>query len=269
MAIVTNGRLEYEMSAIDVTYPDIGKVTYRGSYPLIVSNQWAPPSKMPVKGDLIMLDGKQYRVLKINDTVAEVLAMYDAGKSIFGKSLTYENSTLDKYCNENFYNSLSAKLQNAIISKNFKQDEWSWKQGTTGASGNPIYYGTHLNKTMQSQNYQVGLVSSNFGVDIIRNCYCISVQDVLDYLNVTAEMDATTTTLTGINVLKMFTASIDTLYGLYIPLRSAQYTPDSQYLFAFMIDCRDADINTSMISNTFNVRPAFQIDLSKVDWVKV
>lgn len=42
MAIVTNGRLEYEMSAIDVTYPDIGKVTYRGSYPLIVSNQWRP-----------------------------------------------------------------------------------------------------------------------------------------------------------------------------------------------------------------------------------
>ena len=45
MAIVTNGRLEYEMSTIDVTYPDIGKVTYRGSYPLIVSNQWTPPSK--------------------------------------------------------------------------------------------------------------------------------------------------------------------------------------------------------------------------------
>ena len=45
MAIVTNGRLEYEMSAIDVTYPDVGKVTYRGSYPLIVPNQWAPPKE--------------------------------------------------------------------------------------------------------------------------------------------------------------------------------------------------------------------------------
>ena len=44
MAIVTNGRLEYEMSTIDVTYPDVGKVTYRGSYPLIVSNQWTPPA---------------------------------------------------------------------------------------------------------------------------------------------------------------------------------------------------------------------------------
>ena len=45
MAIVTNGRLEYEMSAIDVTYPDIGKVTYRGSTPCIVSNQWTPPKE--------------------------------------------------------------------------------------------------------------------------------------------------------------------------------------------------------------------------------
>ena len=45
MAIVTNGRLEYEMSEIDVTYPDVGKVTYRGSYPLIVPNTWTPPVK--------------------------------------------------------------------------------------------------------------------------------------------------------------------------------------------------------------------------------
>lgn len=42
MAIVTNGRLEYEMSTIDVTYPDIGKVTYTGSTPCIVPNNWTP-----------------------------------------------------------------------------------------------------------------------------------------------------------------------------------------------------------------------------------
>ena len=55
MAIVTNGRLEYEMSAIDVTYPDIGKVTYRGSYPLIVSNQWRPA---PKQSDCLTFTGK-------------------------------------------------------------------------------------------------------------------------------------------------------------------------------------------------------------------
>ena len=55
MAIVTNGRLEYEMSAIDVTYPDIGKVTYRGSYPLIVSNQWRPT---PKQSDCLTFTGK-------------------------------------------------------------------------------------------------------------------------------------------------------------------------------------------------------------------
>lgn len=55
MAIVTNGRLEYEMSAIDVTYPDIGKVTYRGSYPLIVSNQRRPA---PKQSDCLTFTGK-------------------------------------------------------------------------------------------------------------------------------------------------------------------------------------------------------------------
>lgn len=43
--IITNGRLEYLEATIDVTYPDIGEVTYRGSRPIIVSNQWTPPEK--------------------------------------------------------------------------------------------------------------------------------------------------------------------------------------------------------------------------------
>ena len=43
--IITNGCLEYLEATIDVTYPDIGEVTYRGSRPIIVSNQWMPPAK--------------------------------------------------------------------------------------------------------------------------------------------------------------------------------------------------------------------------------
>lgn len=58
MAIVTNERLEYEMSAIDVTYPDIGKVTYRGSYPLIVSNQWRPEKPPEEYTDCITFTGE-------------------------------------------------------------------------------------------------------------------------------------------------------------------------------------------------------------------
>lgn len=58
MAIVTNGRLEYEMSEIDVTYPDVGKVTYRGSYPLIVSNQWRPEKPPQVYTDCLTFTGK-------------------------------------------------------------------------------------------------------------------------------------------------------------------------------------------------------------------
>lgn len=38
-------------------------------------------SSMPVKGDLITLDNKTYRVLKTEGSVAEVLAMYDSTDS--------------------------------------------------------------------------------------------------------------------------------------------------------------------------------------------
>ncbi len=55
--IITNGRLEYLEATIDVTYPDIGKVTYRGSQPIMVSNQWTPPAK--VYTDCLTFTGKE------------------------------------------------------------------------------------------------------------------------------------------------------------------------------------------------------------------
>ena len=36
----------------------------------------------------------------------------------------YANSALDVYCNQTFYSSLSIAMQNAIVSKDFRQDSW-------------------------------------------------------------------------------------------------------------------------------------------------
>ena len=261
--IITNGRLEYLEATIDVTYPDIGEVTYRGSRPIIVSNQWMPPSKMPVKGDLIMLNGKQYRVLKINDTVAEVLAMYNSATSqafdTSGNSNVYANSSLDVYLSQTFYNSLSTTMQNAIVAKTFQQDSWKWSGGTSAIAN---YAGTY--KT--TNNYTLSLMSTTFGVSISRKCYVLSCQDVIDYLEVTTSMGSADTTLTSENIWRMFWNQTTSPGSIYPWLRSAYsgYSDD-----AFYVSGSDGILSNYGVYSARAVRPAFQIDLSKVEFTKV
>lgn len=267
MAIVTNGRLEYEMSAIDVTYPDIGKVTYRGSTPCIVSNQWAPPVVPLVeKGDIITMDEKNYRVLKTSGTVAEVLCMYDAiAKIIFDTNSDYNNTyagkNIDTYCNNTFYNGLSSAMKSAIVDKTFTQDSWVWNVSIptvpyyTGKYGSSIYYLT--------------LANAAYGTSITRHCYCLSVQDVLDYLEATTSMGISDTTLTDTNIWTLFWNVTITQSRKFIWSRSA----DSEHSdCVFNVNGSNGNLGYSYIYDTvtpFAARPAFQIDLSKVDWVKV
>lgn len=220
---------------------------------------------MPVKGDLITIASKQYRVLKMNGSVAEVLAMYDASSSqVFGSSTkNYADSPLDTYCNQTFYGTLSASMQNAIVSKNFQQDSWYQNSDSSGCLGNPIYQGTY-----QTYNYCLGLGSSTFGASISRKCYVLSIQDVIDYLNVTPSMSVTDTTLTSENVWKMFwNQSTNTnISNEQIWLCSA-YSEGSEYVFRITGNGGKVDWGYSI--HSIAVRPAFQIDLSKITWSPV
>lgn len=256
--IITNGRLEYLEATIDVTYSDIGEVTYRGSRPIIVSNQWRP-TIMPAKGDLIMLDGKQYRVLKMNDTVAEVLAMYDASIAIaFGNSNIYAGESLDTYCNNTFYSGLSSAMKSAIIDKTFTQDSWSRPSSVPASS---YYTGTY-----SSETYYLTLGNTAFGPSITRHCYALSVQDVLYYLEATTSMTTANTTLTSVNLWKMFWNQTASSESTSLWLRSAN--ADNSTRIFYIID-NNAHLFTDAFIEKHAVRPAFQIDLSKVDWEKV
>lgn len=217
---------------------------------------------MPVKGDIITLDSKQYRVLKTEGTVAEVLATYDASSSqIFGSSQTYENSDLDTYCNTTFYNSLSSTMQTAIVAKTFRQDSWYWRSGTSGGLGNPIYQGTY----QTTHNYRLGLDNAAFGSSINRKCYVLSIQDALDYLNVTTAMEAANTTLTSENVWKMFWNQATSPGTTHPLLRSAVADTSDR---AFYVSGATGYLGNYIVDHNYPVRPAFQIDLSKISWSK-
>ena len=217
---------------------------------------------MPVKGDIITLDSKQYRVLKVNGTVAEVLCMYDANSSIkFDTNSSYNNTyagkNIDSYCNNTFYDGLSAAMKSAIVDKTFTQDSWTRAFSVpeqlhyTGKYGSSIYYLT--------------LVNATFGTSITRHCYCLSVQDVLDYLEATTSMGTSDTTLTDMSVWKMFWNVTTSQDGKYVWLCSA-YPSDSS--FAFYVNGFNGDLGNHSVNRTRAVRPAFQIDLSKISWSK-
>lgn len=216
---------------------------------------------MPIKGDIITLDSKQYRVLKINGTVAEVLCMYDANKIKFGNNNTYAGKNIDTYCNNTFYTGLSAAMKSAIVDKTFTQDQWKLSNSVPTKS----HYTGKASSSTYDLTYYLTLDNAAFGTSITRHCYCLSVQDVLDYLEATTYMGISDTTLTNPNVWKMFWNVTESQSGKTIWLRSASPSDigDVFYVYGF-----SGKVDLSNVTNSEGVRPAFQIDLSKISWSK-
>ena len=220
------------------------------------------PVTYPVKGDCIALDHKKYRVLKINGSIAEVLTMDEVGYSkSFGTSRVYANSALDTYCNDTFYNSLSTSMQNAIVAKTFTQDSWFFGD-VSYTDGNPKYVGNNA----INGAYEVSLSSASFGASISRKCYALSIQDIIDYLDVTPSMSSTTTTLTDTNIWKMFWDQTTSPGSGDFWLRSID---DSDDTTGYSINANIGTIYWSPIDDTIGIRLGFQIDLAKIDWLRI
>lgn len=242
-------------------YTGAGKIT--GTIPTYTGLIRPEDPTMPVKGDIITIDSRQYRVLTITGKVAEVLAMYDASTSIkfdsasSGYNNTYAGKSLDTYCNSTFYSGLSAAMKAAIVDKTFTQDSWNWSSSVPTPSHYTGKYGL--------STYYLTLGNAAFGTSITRHCYVLSVQDVLDYLGATTSMGISDTTLTDVNIWKMFWNQTTSVGGSYSWLRSA-----SAYISisAFLVDGDSGRLVNDRVDGAFAVRPAFQIDLSKIEFTK-
>ena len=212
------------------------------------------PGKLS-KGGLIEIEGQEYRVLKLNGTVAEVVAMSDADTMAFGSNAVYADSTVDTYLNETWYNTLSGKLKNAIIPKTFHQDTWVW----AGSSVQEIRKYPSITKDI----YYI-LTSETYGSELTRNIYAPSLQDIVDYVGVTADMTYENTTLTPVNARVMFTNSDKKSDG-GIWLRSRQAL-QFEWATVFYADKVAVTSIAGIGGQSYGVRPMFQVDLSKIDW---
>ena len=226
------------------------------------------------KGTVISmnLDGtdRNYRVIKkVSGSVVEVLTQFDP----FGDTTTkynetsteetfsdgsvgqkYAGSTVDTAINTTWYNTLSSTAKAAIVDKNIVQDMWY----TNSSSGDPDY--RTASKTT-SKKATATLAVGN------RHIYLLSVQDMIDYLEVTPEMTAENTTWTQDSFRTMFGYDSSSAYQYWVSsARATSSTPNVTGIYIAMNACYPDYIN---VTSFCRVRPAFQIDLSKISYTEV
>lgn len=237
--------------------------TYDGSYDNL-------PVVDVVKGDLITIESKQYRVLNVNDTVAEVLAMYNASTSQafnatsktvkFTSGYTgqqYKGSDLDTYLNETFFATLSVTMQAAIVPKTINQDMWKYSSSVPNSE-------TYYRQTFGSDTRYYFDSDKSFGYygtsEVgTRNVYALSIRDVIDYLGVVANGDFADT-----DIWQMFW-NRSTNIEEYPYLRSADR---NNFNYAFYVSGYNGYLDSSYSYFTRFACPAFQIDLSKIAYTK-
>ena len=233
---------------------------------------------MPVKGDLINLDldgngNKQYRVIKCNGNVAQVMAMYDDLTSDWRNDFTttttmgtltvakYEDSDINTYLNTTWYNTLTDTTKAAIVPEFVVCDAWY-----RGSTGDPDYTGTYGSSVPGTRNYTISKYAGgtlNIGN---RNVFALGVQDVIDYLNDSSVQIDTTAILRNVNIWKMFWNDEVSHSGKYPWLRSsgADY-----YDCAFGVDGNSGDLNSNDVLASHVVRPALNLNLNQIEFTLV
>ena len=215
------------------------------------------------KGTIITIEGKQYRVLKVAGNVAEVLGMYAANTSqkynstqefvtfpSGSKGQQYQGSDLDTYLNETFFATLSATMQSAIVEKVVNQDLWD---DLSSKPSNTTYYTFNGDTARYFRNMGSGTVEVGK-----RNIYALSITEVFDYLSLNAYGEFTKA---DISLLFWNTDATATNYeNIWLRTATTYYIGSAYYVAAGYY------LNDNYYNSAYAVHPAFQIDLSKVEW---
>ena len=247
---------------------------------LISGNQMAlyiPPPIVP-KGSLVNLDldgngNKQYRVIKCNGNVGQVMAMYDTltskwnvdtSKTTTMGTLTvakYDGSDIDIYLNTTWYNTLTSTAKAAIVPENVVCDAWYW-----GNTGDPDYTGTFGSSVPGTSNYTISKYAGgtlNIGN---RNVFTLGVQDVIDYLNDSSVQVDTTAILRNVNIWKMFWND-EVSHSNKNPWLRSSLTVYSDY--AWYVPGRNGPLSYYTVNTSNVVRPALNLDMSKIQYTLV
>ena len=218
------------------------------------------------KGTLINmnLDGteRQYRVLSVNGNVCKVLGMWDDFTSKYNETSTttpfgsveaqkYEGSTLDTYLNTTWYNTLSSEAKNAIVPENVVQ--YCYKYYDEPNTPNTPTYTYQYQYNWSNTDYEN---ADNIGNVVVgnRNVFALDLKDIFDYMGKVC--------ITSDELMTMFWNST-TKVSKYPWLRSP-YADDSGG--AWRVSGSEGLLGYGEAAGSRVVRPALNIDLSKIKW---
>ena len=281
---------ELDMKDINVQEAPMGSRCYviesGNTYILNGSKEWRSNSNGSIlsfssiisKGSIVNLDldgngDKQYRVLKCNGNVAQIVAMYDTLTSVYNNDTSYDTTmgtltvakydgaNIDTYLNTTWYNTLTSTAKTAIIPENVVCDAWYW-----GNSGDPDYTGTYGDSVPGTSNYTISKYTGgtlNIGE---RNVFALGVQDVIDYLDDSSVQVDATAILRNVNIWKMFWNDEVFHSDKYLWLRSSMAGDSSS---AWCAIGETGYLTRGTLLSTFIVRPVLNLDLSKIPYTTV
>ncbi len=209
---------------------------------------------IPSKGDIVTIDSKQYRVLKVTGTIVELLCLYTAKSSqkfnttsvlaTFtdgSTGLQYKDCEVDSFLNVTFYQSLSNSLRNSIVPKQITQD--MWKSVTSAPTD--VYYYLSGDKYYTTNSYGTVDVGSRY-------VYVLSIGEIVEYLGLQSNG-----TFYNTDVWNMFWNSTSAQdYDVW--LRSANGGSRSKSVFG--VSGSLGYFTSGSYTNTMSIRPAFQVD---------
>lgn len=221
---------------------------------------------LPNKGDIIKmnLEGteRQYRVLSVNGNVCKVMGMWDdfiskynstSTTTIFGNTTAqkYEGSTLDTYLNTTWYNTLSSEAKNAIVPENVVQYCYKYYD-EPNTSNTPTY----------TYQYQYNWSDSDYenvdNVDNVivgnRNLFALDLKDIFNYMGKVCITSDELMTLFWNNTTKV---------SKYLWLRSSCVGSSNS---AWLVNGSNGGLSNYAVTESKVVRPALNIDLSKIKW---
>ena len=240
---------------------------------LMSGNQMAlyiPPPPMPVKGDIVNLDldgqgDKQYRVIKCNGNVAQVMAMYDTLTSVYNStSITttfgsttaqkYEGSTLDTYLNTTWYNTLSTEAKNAIVPENVVQ--YCYKYYDAPNTPNTPTYTYQYQYNWSNSDYDN---ADNVGNVVVgnRNVFALDLKDIFDYFGKVC--------ITSNELMTLF-FNQTTQVSTYLWLRSSRAAASNS---AWSVYGNYGGLDGNLVNNSSIVRPALNLNMSKIQYTLV
>lgn len=216
------------------------------------------------------LDGngnKTYRVLGISGNVAKLLGMSDISTSqkynatsktgTFANGSTgqlYADSDLDTYLNTTWYNTLTSTVKAAIVSESRTQYMYQYYDAPNTPNTPTYTYQYQFNwsdSDYDNANLTDSILIGN------RNIFALDLKDIFDYFGKVC--------ITSNELMELWTNQTSAVSDKYWWLSSAYATRSDR---AWNVFGDYGNFNSDMVVFASTVRPAFNLDLSKIPFTK-